>query len=495
MSIYTNHYLSAKERVESLLQFYATNGITPKAKWVPLEDPNKASHSSVLKTRQLAKALEVDLAKRFQKGEIKVAPPGIKTEFNADVNLTDPTIKGMLPSPDAAEKKAELLAKIKADQAVLAKIKADQADLKKLYDLQQKLRKRVSQAKNEVESLGGISERLAKTFQYITTNCSEFLAYVKASGQTDPLWRGIGGKVPEIFASRSRENREARDSSDEGQRVVDLALKAKGFTALRSNSIFATSDWDRAENYGTVYAIFPKNGFHYTWSVRHDDIIIDEHLDLDDDEDDVGDMIMDVMYDHEEESKMLYSLTSLAALRKDLVVKGIMKDLNLFDGFSDIAESDGIGNLEKRYLQAFITLADHVLDMVNKKALVLDAKLIDELDSHGEDVSMWQYAKTPLMRKKRLAGAKAAAEKVLRLTAELEGKKDDKSSISDAMVSKVFREFKFVKDGLESALRNGHEVCIHGEYIAILADDGEGKANRTAIERFMKALKPAKKKP
>jgi len=43
---------------------------------------------------------------------------------------------------------------------------------------------------------------------------------------------------------------------------------------LRSNSIFTTTDRGQASNYGRVYAIFPKDGFKFTWSPLHDDIVL-----------------------------------------------------------------------------------------------------------------------------------------------------------------------------------------------------------------------------
>ena len=45
-----------------------------------------------------------------------------------------------------------------------------------------------------------------------------------------------------------------------------------GFTALRGNSIFATSVPSRARIYGTLYIIFPIDGFDFTYCVGEYDL-------------------------------------------------------------------------------------------------------------------------------------------------------------------------------------------------------------------------------
>lgn len=61
----------------------------------------------------------------------------------------------------------------------------------------------------------------------------------------------------------------------------DEYLSQTGCKALRSNSIFVTTDDYQAENYGGLYLIFPKNGFDYTFTNRKDLILnTDEHFDL-----------------------------------------------------------------------------------------------------------------------------------------------------------------------------------------------------------------------
>lgn len=115
--------------------------------------------------------------------------------------------------------------------------------------------------------------------KYIETNCSDFLKHLKTSKKF--LYRGIKGTKKfnpnKPFVGRSPVNRKPRDSSKLSQEMFDNYLLSKGFTALRSNSIFATSNYTRAWKFGNVYLIFPKNGFSYTWT-KLSDVVLDTDI-------------------------------------------------------------------------------------------------------------------------------------------------------------------------------------------------------------------------
>lgn len=78
-----------------------------------------------------------------------------------------------------------------------------------------------------------------------------------------------------IFLGMPREDRKPVDVSVETQGKYDSYLRKFGMTALRSNSIFCTSNKLFAERYGTTYLIFPKNGFDFTWSPDTSDLTDD----------------------------------------------------------------------------------------------------------------------------------------------------------------------------------------------------------------------------
>ena len=103
----------------------------------------------------------------------------------------------------------------------------------------------------------------------IERDCKQYLDIVKQAGNF--LYRGEGGGPPPMVLASSRQNRAPRDSSRTVQQYFDQCLKQLGFTALRSNSIFATSDYDHAEKFGDPYAIFPlDNRSAYTYTNQYD---------------------------------------------------------------------------------------------------------------------------------------------------------------------------------------------------------------------------------
>jgi hypothetical protein len=87
--------------------------------------------------------------------------------------------------------------------------------------------------------------------------------------------RHLQGSAPTIFKSSSRENRKPMDTPGQIQNMIDGALEATGFKALRSNSIFCSGYKAAAINYGVPYIIFPINGFDFTWSRRYADLFSD----------------------------------------------------------------------------------------------------------------------------------------------------------------------------------------------------------------------------
>ena len=98
-----------------------------------------------------------------------------------------------------------------------------------------------------------------------------------SSGSSGIASCGREGSSFDIFKSASAEGRITKDSNDIISSWVDQLLQQKGVIARRDNSIFCTGTSKRAEEYGTVYEIFPINGFHYSYAAGHDDIILSPH--------------------------------------------------------------------------------------------------------------------------------------------------------------------------------------------------------------------------
>jgi hypothetical protein len=76
----------------------------------------------------------------------------------------------------------------------------------------------------------------------------------------------------DIYMGKPREDRKPMSLQSGVQKAIDIVFQQKGFTALRSNSIFCTSKYAQARLYGRVYVIYPKNGFSFTWSPAVSDL-------------------------------------------------------------------------------------------------------------------------------------------------------------------------------------------------------------------------------
>lgn len=115
----------------------------------------------------------------------------------------------------------------------------------------------------------------SRSWDKFLSDCSDSIVAIKSAGKF--LYRGIthtkmSGSIPDIFIGRPRTTRLALDTPESIQDAFDNQLKARNFTALRSNSIFCVSNVEYTFRYGRPYVIFPVNGFSFTWSPRISDL-------------------------------------------------------------------------------------------------------------------------------------------------------------------------------------------------------------------------------
>lgn len=99
----------------------------------------------------------------------------------------------------------------------------------------------------------------------IIHNCSNiFEIYQRTSPNF--LYHGLSkGKRPFDKIIKPREGRKPTDTPEIIQEIIDDMLYMDGFKALRSNSIFTTTEKEQAVDYGKPFIAFPINGFNYTW--------------------------------------------------------------------------------------------------------------------------------------------------------------------------------------------------------------------------------------
>lgn len=113
-----------------------------------------------------------------------------------------------------------------------------------------------------------ITDNVVKMIELIKVNCSESLSYMKKDSHF--LYRGMSEHHEAMFVAGTRLARKPLHSNHLSSVIIDNALIAAGMTAIRSNSIYCTTDSRVADTYGTLYYIFPRNGFNFTWTTHVD---------------------------------------------------------------------------------------------------------------------------------------------------------------------------------------------------------------------------------
>lgn len=128
-----------------------------------------------------------------------------------------------------------------------------------------------------------VSSDFSTIWPEIETNCSDILGVLRQCG-TKLLYRGLGEDRGDAFISRPLDPKPSRDTpSHQHERLVEW-MKREKFEAHRGNSVYATPNPTVATNYtvwkggasnsSTVYAIFPCNGFKFSWSRAHPDFAV-----------------------------------------------------------------------------------------------------------------------------------------------------------------------------------------------------------------------------
>lgn len=100
----------------------------------------------------------------------------------------------------------------------------------------------------------------------ILADCSNILkVYKKHPGKF--FYRGAKDFATQWQYQKASPNfRRTVDTGDQIQFATDQSLRKLGARAFRENSTFATSQLSSAAYYGSLYIVFPIDGFRYTWS-------------------------------------------------------------------------------------------------------------------------------------------------------------------------------------------------------------------------------------
>jgi hypothetical protein len=170
----------------------------------------------------------------------------------ADIQSTISQLK-IVDVPDALKKQMEDL--INAAKIEKEKIYADISD---------------KSVKNPI--IRGIPQSVLKLFKGIEKNASTIMNAYRNTGKF--LYRGINSSDDAIYG-KPFDQRRPKDSNLELNTILNQALADQGFTARRDNTSFTSGNPEHARNYGTVYIIFPSDGFSFHYSKEIRDLVLD----------------------------------------------------------------------------------------------------------------------------------------------------------------------------------------------------------------------------
>lgn len=103
--------------------------------------------------------------------------------------------------------------------------------------------------------------------EYLTKNKKELLN----AGNMHGLFRGIRNAEDFIIGS-PRQHRQPKNTPVKIQQTLDSYFEKHFKKSLRSSGLFASTNEQQAENYGTVYCVFPDNGYSLVFSEYVEDL-------------------------------------------------------------------------------------------------------------------------------------------------------------------------------------------------------------------------------
>jgi len=106
--------------------------------------------------------------------------------------------------------------------------------------------------------------------KFVKENCSQF----RRQSDNRYMYRGISPKSTraERFIGTPVANRRPQDMPFQFHSFMDNLFLQKFDWRARSSAIFCTGDTDQAKYYGTLYKIFPTDGFKFIWSDKVRDL-------------------------------------------------------------------------------------------------------------------------------------------------------------------------------------------------------------------------------
>ena len=118
----------------------------------------------------------------------------------------------------------------------------------------------------------GIPKSVVRLLKGINKNASTIMNAYQRTGKF--LYRGIKSDEDAVYG-KPFDQRRAKDSNAELSNILNNALASQGFAARRDNTTFTSGSYSQASGYGTVYIIFPRDGFNFHYSKKIGDLVLD----------------------------------------------------------------------------------------------------------------------------------------------------------------------------------------------------------------------------
>lgn len=394
----------------------------------------------------------------------KTLKPNAKVEPGKLYAVSEPNIPigslgaKYLPSP-------EKIARLKVLQD---KIDAHNLEIERLHRAYLAANKAAAQAEAEHNKIKPIfDEKTLKYFAYIEANCGEYLKAVRETGKV--LYRGQHESKSPIFVGYPREDRRPKDSDGEAQKLYDKYLTIMGFKALRSNSIFTSSSEKQAGDYGEIYAIFPKDGFSFTWSTKESDLVLNK--------------VSQVTKNHIGPEEIFYEyvddLESLDNYLEDFIhYRNDYKDERMA-----LKKSPAVKDFKSKYNK----WGD--LDYWRDSSQKMYDGALAVAAAYLEICKLYPIVKSKMPKKF------TQASNVIKNIQKKTGKASINSEKENA--EKMVKSYRLLDTNLVAALKSQHEVCVLGEYVAVSVDVYRKQINQYFLtkERPVVPKKSAVKKP
>lgn len=420
--------------------------------------------------------------------EASVKPGEKKPVTSDEINyeLSDQAKAVLLAQPKTEKEKAKL-------ERLIQKHKNEYAKLMNLMDENRRKRNMLQNKRDELSK--SISPNQLKFFTMIEKECGEFLKAVKSTKRF--LYRGMRGNEP-VLIGYPHEDRAAKDTKEVTQKLFDDLLTLANFKAKRSNSIFTTGSRSQARNYGdSVYIIFPKDGYNFTWTPQHEDWIPTFHDVVGNDIGDIklnnvgyhfdylADALSDMKYEFSKfKNSMKYKKWKSKRLQPGQKIEDALEDTSDVDEMCKKMDSDPLAEelrLNAPWVYKLLHSKQHSAQLTKEewKKLIQTIKDFKALEAkydyqfYNLDDDEWRE-----MLDKILA---------------VEDKHIDKVDMTKKDAEEFVKKHELKNDDMIGALNSTNEIYINGEYIAIRAINFENSANKYFLNGESKTEIPFEK--